>query len=73
VAESLDKSTLLVGECKWTHQEDAVRLAAELERKAQLLPFAKGHKVITKLFLKTPPKVEAGNVLYPADVLRLLE
>jgi hypothetical protein len=73
VAESLDKSTLLVGECKWTHQEDAVRLAAELERKAQLLPFAKGHKVVTKLFLKTPPKVEVGNVFYPADVLRLLE
>ena len=41
MAESVDKKFLLVGECKWTAQEDAKLLAAELMRKANLLPFSK--------------------------------
>ena len=40
IAESLDKRHLLVGECKWTTQENGKLLTAELLRKANLLPFA---------------------------------
>ena len=40
MAESLDKKYLLVGECKWTTQENGKQLTAELLRKANLLPFA---------------------------------
>lgn len=38
MAESLDKKYLLVGECKWTTQENGKQLTAELLRKANLLP-----------------------------------
>ncbi len=72
VAESLDKKYLLVGECKWTSGENSDRLLAELVAKAEKLPFAKGHTIIPKLFLKNTPVGTMENVLLPDDVLRLL-
>lgn len=45
MAESLDKKSLLVGECKWTTQENGKQLTAELLRKANLLPFAKNYTI----------------------------
>lgn len=72
IAESLDKKQLLVGECKWTTQEDGGRLEAELLRKAHLLPFAKQHTIVPMLFLKNRPKGEVSNVFLPADILALM-
>lgn len=73
MAESCDKKYLLVGECKWTTQEDGKRLTAELRRKASLLPFARNHTIVPVLFLKKPPKNDMGNVLLPEDVVALLK
>ena len=73
VAESIDKKNLLVGECKWTTQENATQLISELRRKANLLPFAKNHTINLFLFLKVKPKGDIGNVLLPEDVIRLLQ
>lgn len=70
VAESLDKKYLLVGECKWTSGENSDLLLAELKKKADKLPFAKNHIIITKLFLKHPPVGTMENVLLPKDVLK---
>ena len=70
VAESLDKKYLLVGECKWTSGENSDLLLAELKEKADKLPFAKNHTIITKLFLKHPPVGTMENVLLPKDVLK---
>ena len=70
VAESLDKKYLLVGECKWTKKENSDRLLAELKAKAEKLPFAKNHTIITKLFLKNSPIGTQENVLLPDDVIR---
>jgi len=70
VAESLDKKYLLVGECKWTTKEDSSRLSAELKEKAEKLPFAKNHTIITKLFLKNPPAGNQANVLLPDDLIK---
>ena len=71
VAESLDKKTLLVGECKWTAQENGARLTSELLRKAELLPFAKDQTIVPVLFLKEKPKEDVGNVMYAEDVIAL--
>lgn len=78
VAESMDKRFLLVGECKWTEEQDewraeqgAKQLCAKLLRKANLLPFAKGHTIVPVLFLKTPPQIHDANVLGPDDVVRM--
>ena len=70
VAESLDKKYLLMGECKWTTGENSDRLLAELREKAEKLPFAKNHIIITKLFLKNSPVGTMENVLLPKDVMR---
>lgn len=71
MAESLDHKYLLVGECKWTSQENAQQLTAQLLRKAALLPFAGKYTVVPVLFLKTAPSDPADNVLLPADILAL--
>lgn len=72
VAESLDKKHLLVGECKWTTGENSDRLMSELKTKAEKLPFAKDHIIVTKLFLKNQPFGETKDVLLPSDVIHLM-
>jgi hypothetical protein len=71
VAESLDKKHLLVGECKWTSGENSERLLAELTAKAQKLPFAEGHIIVPKLFLKNTPAGTMQNVLLPEEIINL--
>lgn len=71
VAESLDRSTILLGECKWTENENGKLLTRRLEKLAQTLPFTQGKKVVIKLFLKNKPDDDIGNALLPVDVLNL--
>lgn len=71
VAESLNKKSLLVGECKWSAHEDARTLADDLLRKARLLPFASRYKIVPVLFLKNAPENDAGNTLLPRNVIEL--
>lgn len=73
MAESLDKKHLLVGECKWTTQENGKQLTAELLRKANLLPFAKSYTIVPILFLKNAPKSNAGNTMLPEDIIRMFQ
>lgn len=71
VADSLDKKYLLVGECKWTTEENAEALTDKLLRKTKLLPFAKDRAIVPVLFLKSTPSSSAANVLLPSDICRL--
>lgn len=73
VAMSIDKEHLLVGECKWTSQENAERLMAELNGKAALLPFARDVKYIHPvLFLREKPSGNpGGRILFPEDIMAL--
>lgn len=73
MAESLDKKSLLVGECKWTTQENGKQLTAELLRKVNLLPFAKNYTIVPVLFLKNAPKGDSENVMLPEDVVELMK
>ena len=71
MAESLDKKHLLVGECKWTTQENGRQLTADLVRKASLLPFARNYTIVPVLFLKNIPKDDVGNAMLPKDIIDL--
>ena len=71
VAESIDKNYLLVGECKWTTQENGKQLTAELLRKAKLLPFANDYTIVPMLLLKSVPKDDIGNALLPEHIIEL--
>ena len=73
MAESLDKKSLLVGECKWTTGENDKQLTAALLRKANLLPFAKNYTIVPLLFLKNAPKGDSENVMLPEDVVELMK
>ncbi len=73
MAESLDKKYLLVGECKWTTQENGKQLTAELLRKANLLPFVKNYTIVPVLFLKNTPKDDIGNTMLPEDIVKLMK
>ena len=72
MSESLDKRNLLVGECKWTNQENGKQLTDELLRKARLLPFAKNYTIVPVLFLKNAPKEDVGNAMLPENVVELM-
>lgn len=75
VAESLDKETILVGECKWTNPEMAMVLMKDLKEKISYLAFCREKEIIPVLFLKNKPKdfseVKDLKILYPEDILKL--
>lgn len=75
VAESMDRTSLLVGEAKWTaSRADVGRMVARLNGCIARLPFVRGRRVVLALWMKE--KVQApGNVvvLTPDDVLGALK
>lgn len=71
VAESLDGKNLLVGECKWSENENTERLIKTLTEKSAKLPFAKNKKIVPVLFLKSNKK-SAENILFPEHVIEMI-
>lgn len=75
VAESMDKGTLLIGECKWTKADYVDRLLARLRHKASLAPFVKGREIVYVLFLREAPlngsPVDA-HILTPEEVIPMV-
>lgn len=73
VTESLDKKHILIGECKWTGDEDAGRLINGMRQCADYLPFVKkGQTVHFVSFLKHKPVDDYdARVFLPCDVLEL--
>lgn len=71
VAESLDKRHVLIAECKWTTQEDADRLYADLVSVVPFLPFIKkGQKVHFAFFVKNSPIHANGHTVFlPSHIL----
>ena len=68
-----DAGGALSSKCKWTARENGRQLAAELLRKAALLPFTKDYAVVPVLFLKNEPTDNSANVMLPQDVIGLLK
>lgn len=71
VAESIDKKTILIGECKWTSNENARLMTARLCKIAEHLHFTQDKNVVIKLFLKNSPKEPQGNHLLAEDIVEL--
>lgn len=79
VAESEDKKSLLIGECKWNAPDYADRLLRVLKAKAEAIPqFSNYSKVEYVLFLREHPLDEDNlenlgvHILYPEDVIALI-
>ncbi|MDD4031710.1 MAG: ATP-binding protein [Bacteroidales bacterium] len=72
LAESLDKKTILVGECKWSEITDSNALIANLTEKAKRLPFTKGKEIVPIIFAKSC-KIRNENTLLPENILELFK
>jgi hypothetical protein len=70
VAQSMDKKSILVGECKWSKISNGDALIANLIEKANKLLFAKGKKIIPILFVKECKELN-NSILLPENVLNL--
>ncbi len=70
VAQSVDKKSLLVGECKWSKISNGDALIVNLLEKARKLPFAKGKKITPVLFVKECKKM-SDAIFLPEDVLNM--
>ena len=71
VAESIDKKTILIGECKWTSTENARLMTARLSKIAEHLHFTQDKNVVIKLILKNNPEESQGNHFLAEDVIKL--
>jgi len=71
MAMSIDRKTLLVGECKWSNIPNSDALIAYLIEKVKKMPIAKGVEIVPFLFAKES-KTMNDNTLLPKDVLNLL-
>jgi AAA+ ATPase superfamily predicted ATPase len=71
VAESMDKKTILIGECKWTSLENARLLTEKLKKITEHLSFTQDKDIVVKLFLKNSPEEPQGNHLLAEDVVKL--
>jgi hypothetical protein len=72
VAESNDKSSILLGEIKWQTKTSVAGLQRELEQKSKNLPFAQNKNIIKALFLKKPGKHVADEsmlIISPEQVV----
>jgi len=52
VALSVDKKSILVGECKWHSVSNSEAIITNLTEKAQKAPFTKGKDIVPVLFVK---------------------
>jgi AAA+ ATPase superfamily predicted ATPase len=71
IAESTDGNSLLIGECKWSENQNTVYLIKQLTEKAKKLPFAANKEIVPVLFLKNNEK-SAENILLPDQVIEML-
>lgn len=71
IALSTDGKSLLVGECKWSEDENTEHLLRILTEKAAKLPFSQNKKIVPVLFLKSNKK-SADNIFLPEQVLNMM-
>jgi AAA+ ATPase superfamily predicted ATPase len=70
VAESIDRKSILIGECKWTKQENAEKLLENLISRAKVFPYLNKHQVYYALFLRHEPVDGMKDyVVLPEDVI----
>lgn len=72
VAESTDGKSLLVGECKWSDNENTEYLFKTIKEKVKKTSLVKNKEVVPVLFLKRNKK-SGENIFTPEQIFGLLE
>lgn len=73
VAESLDGSSLLFGEVKWTQSADVSRIRDDLERKASPFPHTGSRQALLAAWLPKGRRRQSLEVITPRAVLDALQ
>ncbi len=75
VAESTDKSALLIGEAKWMNNLSVRKTVNELKAKTENVPFMQNRKPIYVLFLKQIPVKIPDEIIIitPSDIIAVLK
>ena len=75
IAESTDKSTLLIGEAKWINNISVKNITNELNAKINNAPFIQNRKVVQVLFLKQTHENNPNKIIIikPADIIAVLK
>ena len=75
VAESTDKSTLLIGEAKWINNIPVRKIWNELKAKTENAIFIQNRKPMHVLFLKQRPVKTPNDIIIitPADIIAVLK
>jgi hypothetical protein len=71
VAESVDRSALLLGEVKWSSGREATAAAARLMSKSTRFPLTAGRRVFHAIWLRGPSRqrLQGVKLFTPAEVL----
>ena len=74
VAESLDKSTLLIGEVKWSDKTTLHQLENIINTKCSNIPFLNNRKIIKAAFVKEKTREPRQDTLVytPQEIIKLL-
>ncbi|MCG2810710.1 MAG: ATP-binding protein [Candidatus Aminicenantes bacterium] len=74
IAGSTDKSTLLVGEVKWSKKDSAAEINRLLDHKISNMPFVREQRVIKAIFLKNKAATTFQDSLIfdPGDVIQAI-
>ena len=75
IAESTDKSTLLISEAKWINNISVKNITNELNAKINNAPFIQNRKVVQVLFLKQTHENNPNKIIIikPADIIAVLK
>lgn len=75
IAESTDKSTLLIGEAKWIDNISVKNIINELKAKINNASFIQNRKVLQVLFLKQTHENNPNKIIIikPADIIAVLK
>lgn len=74
---STDRKTLLLGECKWSDRKKQFDLSAidrQLRQKAELIPTAKGKRIVTSCWLggNAQSTGQIDHLITPDEVMSAL-
>jgi len=61
VADSVDGSSILIGEVKWSEKPDPLSVEHSLSEKIRRFPYARNKTIIKALFLPTKPPFFTGE------------
>jgi hypothetical protein len=66
VSQTLDRTTLLIGEVKWSQNPDISEIERQLDKKITQLPFIRNKKVVKVIFVRKKQATQTSALIFDA-------